>query len=104
MNIRLARQIIDDKLQKQGAVLIRENGELKLKQSANPEMDYVDAGFKPVSFSDFTDTVLAENKLLDVSNSQDRQQTPQPTQIVATSNYNDTKFRQAVAEAQGGAE
>ncbi|MBN2787424.1 MAG: hypothetical protein JXQ69_03775 [Paludibacteraceae bacterium] len=74
----IAKTLLDAKIKESGAILINDGGVLKLKQAANPTMDYVDAGFKPVSFNDFADKVLADNKLLEVSGG-----TPPPTQAPA---------------------
>lgn len=67
VNTLMAKTLLDAKLKEAGAILINDNGTLKLKQAANPDMDYVDSGFKTVSFNDFTDKLLADNKLLEVS-------------------------------------
>lgn len=105
VNVQIARTLIESKLKKDGAVLVRQNGELRLKQAANPEMDFVDAGYKPVSFADFTDKTLAENKLLDVSTGTPP---PAPTQQhfrpqfnAGNSNQNTSKFDAAMADALG---
>lgn len=67
VNTTVAKTLLEAKLKESGAILVNENGTLKLKQAANPTMDFVDSGFKVVSFSDFTDQTLAANKLLEVS-------------------------------------
>lgn len=67
VNTLMAKTLLDAKLKEVGAILVNDNGTLKLKQAANPEMDYVDSGFKTVAFNDFTDKLLADNKLLEVS-------------------------------------
>ena len=73
LDVDVVRGLLNKELKTKGAVLVRVNGEMKLKQADNPEMDFVDAGFKPVSFSDFTDKTLAEKNLLDVSGGQQQQ-------------------------------
>ena len=67
VNTTVAKTLLDSKLKESGAILVNENGTLTLKQAANPTMDYLDAGFKKVSFSDFTDRTLADSKMIEVS-------------------------------------
>lgn len=66
-NVTIARALIEKALQEQRATLVNENGTLKLKQTDNPSLDFIDSGYKPVSFSDFTNRILAEKHLLEVS-------------------------------------
>lgn len=66
-NVTIARALIDKALQEQKAIVVNENGALKLKQSDNPSLDYIDSGYKPISFSDFANRVLADKHLLEVS-------------------------------------
>lgn len=105
INVLTAKTLLNAKLQESKAIIVNENGALKLKQAENPTMDFVDSGYKPVSFADFTDKVLADAKLLEVSGG--GQQPPQQQVIVQTQpQINSTKFAQAVAQAQannGGA-
>lgn len=70
-NIEIARALINKALAEKKALIVNENGVIKLKQSENPQLDYVDAGFKTVTFSDFTNSVLAEKHLLEVSDGGD---------------------------------
>lgn len=70
-NITIGRALVEKALKEQNAVLVNEGGVLKLKQADNPQLDYVDSGFKPVTFGDFTNRVLAEKHLLEVSASED---------------------------------
>lgn len=72
-NITIGRALVEKALKEQNAVLVNEGGVLKLKQADNPQLDYVDSGFKPVTFGDFTNRVLAEKHLLEVSASEDTQ-------------------------------
>lgn len=88
VNTQMARLLIDKQLKEKGAMLIRKDGELKLVQSALPDMDfYMDN--KPVSFSDFTNKILADNKLLEVSQAATPPATPTTVQ---TGNINTAKF------------
>ena len=96
VNTQMARLLIDKQLKEKGAMLVRKDGELKLVQSALPDMDfYMDN--KPVSFSDFTNKILADNKLLEVS--QPATQTPATPQTVQTGNLNTAKFEAKMAES-----
>lgn len=70
-NITIGRALVEKALKEQNAVLVNEGGVLKLKQADNPQLDYVDSGFKPVTFGDFTNRVLAEKHLLEVSAPED---------------------------------
>lgn len=96
VNTQMARLLIDKQLKEKGAMLVRKDGELKLVQASLPDMDfYMDN--KPVSFSDFTDKILADNKLLEVS--QPTPQTPATPQTVQTGNLNTAKFEAKMAES-----
>lgn len=66
-NVEIARSLITKALKEQNALLINENGVLKLKQSENPSLDFVDSGYQPVAFSDFANRILADKHLLEVS-------------------------------------
>lgn len=70
-NITISRVLVEKALKEQNAVLVNEGGVLKLKQAENPQLDYVDSGFKPVTFADFTNRVLADKHLLEVSAPED---------------------------------
>lgn len=70
-NIDIARALITRAMQEQRATLINDNGTLKLKQTDNPSLDFVDSGYKPVSFGDFVNRILADKHLLEVSNDHD---------------------------------
>lgn len=70
-NVEIARALITKALNERGAVLVNEGGKLKLKQSGSPELDYYDESHKAVSFSDFTNRLLADKHLLEVSNDTD---------------------------------
>lgn len=102
VNILTAKTLLQQNLQAKGAVLVNDNGTLKLKQIANPEMDFVDEGFKPVSFQDFANKTLADNKLLSVSTQGLPPTTPAPTIIPSNAGQqiNSSKFEAAMAEAQ----
>ena len=66
-NLTIAKAILDSKLAERGAIIINDGGTLKLKNANAPELDLLDEGNKPLSFAQFTDKVLADAKLLEVS-------------------------------------
>lgn len=66
VNIMTAKNLTQSELQKLGAKLIRRDGKLTLVNAANPELPFIKDN-KEVSFSDLTDSILANNKLLKVS-------------------------------------
>lgn len=82
VNVMTARNLVDAMLKEKGVVAINDNGTLRLKQAANPTLDYMDEGFKPVSFSSFADKVLADSKMLRVSTAGKQQPTQQPNQKI----------------------
>lgn len=82
VNVMTARNLVDAMLKEKGIVAINDSGTLRLKQAANPTLDYMDEGFKPVSYSSFADKVLADSKMLRVSTAGKQQPTQQPTQKV----------------------
>lgn len=82
VNVMTARNLVDAMLKEKGVIAINDNGTLRLKQAANPTLDYMDEGFKPVSFSSFADKVLADSKMLRVSTAGKQQPTQQPTQKI----------------------
>jgi hypothetical protein len=67
-NLTIAKAILDAKLTERGALVVNEGGQLKLKNATAPELDFLDEGNKPMDFAQFTDKVLADAKLLEVSN------------------------------------
>lgn len=95
VNTLTAKTLLEAKLKEAGAIIVNENGTLKLKQAAQPDMDYVDSGYKTVSFNDFTDKILADNKLLEVSGGGTPPATPlapgiiRPGQQLNTSQFNE---------------
>ena len=100
VNTAIARQLIDANLKQAGAKLIRKDGELKLVQAAMPEMDFYQNN-KAVSFSEFADKILADNKLLEVSTPQTQTPQSQPTFVPqGNNNINTSKFEQAFNASQ----
>ena len=66
-NLTIAKALLDSKLAERGAIVINENGQLKLKNATSPELDLLDESNQPLTFAQFTDKVLADAKLLEVS-------------------------------------
>lgn len=106
-NVTIARALVDKALKADNAVLVYEDGVLKLKQADNPQLDYVDSGFKPVAWSDYTNRVLADKHLLEVSAPEDTRGdeyrpsfTPTPkTVTLRTGKQTDTSSIDAAAAA-----
>ena len=63
-NLTIAKALLDSKLAERGAIVINENGQLKLKNATSPELDLLDENNQPLTFAQFTDKVLADAKLL----------------------------------------
>lgn len=66
-NVTIARALIDSALTSKGAIIVNDNGTLKVRNANAPELDLLDEGNKPVTFAGFTDKVLADANLLKVS-------------------------------------
>lgn len=74
VNILFARNLVDNQLKKDGAMIKFSDGEFKLVQIADPELDYMQES-KKVAFGDYANSVLTQNKIIEVSNGG----TPPPT-------------------------
>lgn len=108
-NVDIAHAIIDKALKERKAVIVNDNGVLKLKQADNLDLDFLDGQYKPVSFSDFVSSTLAEKHLLDVQggNGDDDHKTqpaPPATTIQTGSDRNTSRLDAAVAAAQADLE
>lgn len=77
IGIKIANEFINTALTEKGAILVRDNGVLKLKSAKDPSLDYYENN-KAVTYNEFADGVLAQNNLLKVQT-----QTP-PAQQGAT--------------------
>lgn len=103
-NVDIAHAIIDKALKERKAVIVNDNGVLKLKQADNLDLDFLDGQYKPVSFSDFVSSTLAEKHLLDVQgNGDDDHKTPPappaPTIRTGQDDRNTSRLDAAVAAA-----
>lgn len=101
VNVMTARNLVDAMLKEKGVVAINDNGTLRLKQAANPTLDYMDEGFKPVSYSSFADKVLADSKMLRVSQP-GKQQPAQQAQRVIDTPPTTPQVPQSLTQAIGG--
>ena len=99
-NVDIARSVLNKALQAQNAVIINDNGTLKLKQAGNTELDFIDASYKPVSFSDFVSRTLAEKHLLEVQGpggDEDRNKKPPVIDLDKGGNRNTSRFDASAA-------
>lgn len=102
-NVDIARSVLNKALQAQNAVIINDNGTLKLKQAGNTELDFIDASYKPVSFSDFVSRTLAEKHLLEVQGpggDEDRNKKPPVIDLDKGGNRNTSRFDASVAASR----
>ena len=70
VNIAFANVLLNNALSKNKAVILKDGNELKLKNSEDPKLDYLNEQNKNVSFDDFMNKIFAENKILAVSGKQ----------------------------------
>ena len=84
-NVTIARTLLQSELAKRGAIIVNDNGALRLKNANAPELDLLDEGNKPVSFEGFTDKFLADKSLLKVSPATQQPQKPRQTITFQTS-------------------
>jgi len=101
-NVKLAKTLLADALAQRGAKIINANGVLKLKQSADETLDLYDENHKAVAYEDFAAKVLADYKLLAVSDPKKvitPAVPPIPTDGAAT--LNDVGFGAAIASSIG---
>ena len=101
VNVMTARNLVDAMLKEKGVIAINDNGTLRLKQAENPTLDYMDEGFKPVSFSSFADKVLADSKMLRVSTAGKQQPTQQPNQKIIDTQPTTPQIPQSFAASIG---
>lgn len=79
IGVKIANEYLNKGLTDKGAIIVRENGQLKLKNSKDPSMAYYENN-KEVSYNEFADGVLAQNNLLKVKS----QTTPAKTGTTTT--------------------
>lgn len=84
IGVKIANEYLNKALTEKGAILVRDNGQLKLKSAKDPSLDYYENN-KAVSFNEFSDGVLAQNNLLKVqTQTQAASATPTITTPAAT--------------------
>ena len=70
VNIEFANVLLNKALSKNKAVVVKDGNELKLKNSEDIKLDYLNEQNKNVSFDDFMNKIFAESKILAVSGPQ----------------------------------
>lgn len=65
-NASIAKTLVESALKSAGAIVVRADGSLKLKQAGSPDLDFYQDN-RSVTFEDFSNKVLADKKLLAVS-------------------------------------
>ncbi len=103
VNAKFAKTLLSEALEAKGVKLVNENGALKLKQAANVELDFYDENHKAVSFEDFAAKVLADNKLLAVTDPNRVNNPPTPPVITPDGGQqqNTAGFNAAIQAALG---
>lgn len=97
-NTAFAKTLIENALKEKGAILVKDEKGLVLKQANSPDLDYYHDN-KPISFSDFADQVLASKKMLAV-NRGTLPNTPTPPVVPAgVTQQNTQKFDSAMDQA-----
>lgn len=101
-NTAFAKTLIENALKEKGAILVKDEKGLVLKQANSPDLDYYQDN-KQISFPDFADQVLASKKMLAVNNSGTPPNTPTPpVQVPAGGDkVNMSRFEEAFQEAAG---
>jgi hypothetical protein len=100
-NVAFANVILNNRLSKAKAIVVKDGNELKLKRTDDPALDYFDEQNKGVSFDDFMNKAFADAKILAVSGKQNPNTPPVPpvqTQFVpgAGQPVNTAQFDSAV--------
>jgi len=82
VNMKLAQIMIDETLTQNGARVINRDGQLKLVRTSDETLDFLNESHKAVTYEDFVKKVLADNKILSVSDpSKVNNPQPQPNQF-----------------------
>jgi hypothetical protein len=77
-NIAFAHVILQNRLSKAKAIVVKDGNELKLKQADERGLDYFNEQNNPVSFDDFMNKAFADAKILAVSGPQNPNNPPAP--------------------------
>jgi predicted peroxiredoxin len=67
VNLELARTLLNKSLSERGVKIMNDKGALKLRQANDEALEYFDEAHKPVSAVDFVSKILADSKLLAVT-------------------------------------
>ena len=78
VNITLANVLLNNALSKSKAAVVKDGNDLKLKNSEDTKLDYLNEQNKNVSFDDFMNKVFADSKILAVSGKQPNTPPAQP--------------------------
>ncbi|MDR1221334.1 MAG: hypothetical protein LBL07_00440 [Tannerella sp.] len=79
-NVAFANVILNSRLSKAKAIIVKDGNELKLKRGDDPALDYFDEQNKGVSFDDFMNKAFADAKILAVSDRDKNQSNTGPAQ------------------------
>jgi hypothetical protein len=108
-NIAFANVILNNRLSKAKAVITKEGNDLKLKQSEDTNLYYLDEQQKGVSFDDFMNKAFADAKILAVSDAGKTKSTTGPAQQAQYGQFaptpgtlNTSKFDAAMNTALNG--
>jgi hypothetical protein len=77
-NVAFANVILNNRLSKAKAIVVKDGNELKLKRADDSALDYFDEQNKGVSFDDFMNKAFADAKILAVSGKQTPNTSPIP--------------------------
>jgi hypothetical protein len=77
-NISFANVILNNRLAKAKAVIVKDGNDLKLKQADDRGLDYFNEQNNPISFDDFMNKAFADAKILAVSGHQNPNNPPAP--------------------------
>ena len=91
-----AKNLLQSELAKKGVKIVRDNDNLKLVRAESPDLDYRENN-TPVNIGDFVDSVLANNKLLKVSDPNEGK-TVAPNATTITAPKADNAFAAALAD------
>jgi hypothetical protein len=75
-NVAFANVILNNRLSRSKAIVVKDGNELKLKQADDQALDYFDEQHKPVSFDDFMNKAFADAKILAVSGNKNPNTSP----------------------------
>lgn len=98
-NVTIARTLLDEALKSKGAILVNEDGKIAIKRADNTTLSLLDASNNPVQFSDFTNQLLADKKLLAVTDEPKKPSIPTTVTVQPGGGQNTAKFDSAFAQS-----